>query len=135
MAECFQDQIEAVEEGEQMLIEAMYTNVVKLDETSVSDGEGGFTVTYKAGAPFKAAITLDTTVAASISEAIAQKAEVRGTYNVTTPLNAKLKFGDIIKRVSDDKVFKITGKENTTPTVSSFQFNTVKAEEWEPPNE
>lgn len=118
-----------------MLVEAMYVSVVKLDETSVPDGEGGFSVEYVEGAPFSAAITLDTTVAASIATAIAQKSNVKGTYNITTPKNAKLKFGDIIKRVDDGKIFRVTGKENTTPTISTFQFNTVKAEEWELPNE
>lgn len=114
-----------------MLVEAMYVSVVKLDETSVPDGEGGFSVEYVEGAPFSAAITLD----ASIATAIAQKSDAKGTYNITTPKNAKLKFGDIIKRVDDRKIFRVTGKENTTPTIATFQFNTVKGEEWELPNE
>lgn len=136
MAERLQIQAEKMEKGGViMLIEAMYTDVVKLDETSVPDGEGGFITEYIEGAVFKAAITLDTTVAASIADAIAQKDVVRSTYNVTTPITAKLKFGDIIKRVDDAKIFRVTGKENTTPTVATFQFNTVKAEEWELPNE
>ena len=118
-----------------MLIEAMYTDVVKLDETSAPDGEGGFITEYVEGAAFKAAITLDTTVAASIADAIAQKDVVRSTFNITTPITAKLKFGDIIKRLEDGKVFRITGKENTTPAIATFQFNTVKGEEWELPHE
>ena len=136
MAERFQIEAQKMAKGgKRMLVEAMYVSVVKLDETSVPDGEGGFNVGYVEGAPFSAAITLDTTVAASIATAIAQKSDVKGTYNITTPINAKLKFGDIIKRVDDGKIFRVTGKENTTPTISTFQFNTVKAEEWELPNE
>ena len=114
-----------------MLISAMYVDVVKLDSKSVSDGEGGFVTEYIEGAPFTAAITLDT----SVATAIAQKDTAKGVFNITTPINAKLVYGDIIKRVEDGKIFRITGKENTTPKVATFQFNTVKGEEWELPND
>ena len=114
-----------------MLIEAMYVNVVKLDPKSVSDGEGGFITEYIEGAPFSAAITYDN----SVTTAIAQKDTAKAVFNITTPINAKLTYGDIIKRVEDGKTFRVTGRENTTPNVATFRFKTVKGEEWELPNE
>lgn len=114
-----------------MLVESMYVDCIKMTESSVSDGQGGFVTEYTEGAMFKAAISLDD----SIQTAIANKDSVKAMYTVTTPINAKLKFGDIIKRVKDGVIFRITGKENNTPTIATFQFNTVKAEEWELPDE
>ena len=114
-----------------MLIDRMYVDVVRIDEVSVSDGEGGFITEYVEGAPFTAAIAFD----GSVSTAIAQKNGAKGSYKITTPYNAKLKYGDIIKRVEDGKMFLITGKENSTPRVATFSFNVVQAEEWEKPND
>lgn len=113
-----------------MLVESMYVDCIKITESSVSDGQGGFVTEYVDGALFSAAINLDE----SIATAIANKDGVKAVYTVTTPINAVLKFGDIIKRVEDGKVFRVVGKENKTPKISSFQFNTVKVEEWELPD-
>ena len=132
MAEGIRNQAEQIQKGgEYMLIDRMYVDVVRIDEVSVSDGEGGFITEYVEGAPFTAAIAFD----GSVSTAIAQKNGAKGSYKITTPYNAKLKYGDIIKRVEDGKMFLITGKENSTPRVATFSFNVVQAEEWEKPND
>jgi len=113
-----------------MLVEAMYEDCIKINESSVSDGQGGFVTEYVDGAMFSAAINLDD----SIATAIANKDSVKAMYTVTTPINARLKFGDIIKRVEDEKIFRVVGRENNTPKISTFQFNVVKAEEWSLPD-
>lgn len=113
-----------------LLVESMYVDCIKMTESSVSDGEGGFITEYVDGALFSAAINLDD----SIQTAIANKDSVKAVYTVTTPINAVLKFGDVIKRVEDEKIFKVVGRENNTPKISTFQFNVVKAEEWELPD-
>lgn len=114
-----------------MIIDALAEPVVKLDEVSVSDGEGGFTTEYREGAPFTATITPD----ATITTAIAQKDSERKAYKVSTPQNAKLKKGDIIKRIEDGVVFRITQSSDETAKISTIRFNLCKAEEWEIPNE
>lgn len=114
-----------------MIIDALAEPVVKLDEISVSDGEGGFTTEYREGAPFTATISPDI----SITAAIAQKDSERKAYKIATPQNAKLKKGDIIKRVEDGVVFRITQSSDETAKISTIRINICKAEEWELPDE
>lgn len=111
-----------------MLIDAFKTPCVMLDKVRVSDGEGGFTTSWQEGAEFEAAIVKDT----SLEARIAEKDGLTNTYTVTTSVNAALDFHDVFKRLSDDQVFRVTsnGDDKRTPSVASFQFEQVTAEEW-----
>lgn len=99
-----------------------------LDKVRVSDGEGGFTTSWQEGAEFDAAIVKDT----SLEARIAEKDGLTNTYTVTTSANAALDFHDVFKRLSDGQVFRVTsnGDDKRTPSVASFQFEQVTAEEW-----
>lgn len=99
-----------------------------LDKVRVSDGEGGFTTSWQEGAEFDAAIVKDT----SLEARIAEKDGLTNTYTVTTSVNAALDFHDVFKRKSDSQVFRVTsnGDDKRTPSVASFQFEQVTAEEW-----
>lgn len=99
-----------------------------LDKVRVSDGEGGFTTSWQEGAEFDAAIVKDT----SLEARIAEKDGLTNTYTVTTSVNAALDFHDVFKRLSDGQVFRVTsnGDDKRTPSVASFQFEQVTAEEW-----
>lgn len=110
-----------------LLNDAM-TDVALLDKVRISDGEGGFIENWIDSVVFKAAITFDT----SMESRIAEKQGVSSRYTVTTGKNAKLEFHDVIKRLSDGKVFRITsdGDDKQTPKSATFQFLQVTAEEW-----
>lgn len=110
------------------LLQQAMTDVVAMEKTSVSDGEGGFIVDWVDGAVFKAAITFDT----SMQSRIGEKQGVSSRYTVTTSKNAKLEFHDVIRRLNDGKIFRITsdGDDKQTPDSASFQFLQVTAEEW-----
>ena len=110
------------------LIDKAMTDVVAMEKTRVSDGEGGFIVDWVEGVVFKAAITFDT----SIESRIAQKQGVTSRYTITTAKSAKLEYHDVIKRLNDGKVFRVTsdGDDKQTPESASFQFLQVTAEEW-----
>jgi DNA polymerase III sliding clamp (beta) subunit (PCNA family) len=110
------------------LLQQAMTDVVAMEKTRVSDGEGGFIVDWVDGAVFKASITFDT----SIESRIAEKQGVTSRYTVTTNKSAKLSYHDVIKRLSDGKIFRITsdGDDKQTPKSASFQFLQVTAEEW-----
>ena len=110
------------------LLQQAMTDVVAMEKTRVSDGEGGFIVDWVDGAVFKAAITFDT----SMQSRIGEKQGVSSRYTVTTSKAAKLDYHDVIKRLSDGKVFRITsdGDDKQTPKSASFQFLQVTAEEW-----
>lgn len=110
------------------LLQQAMTDVVAMEKTRVSDGEGGFIVDWVDGAVFKAAITFDT----SMQSRIGEKQGVSSRYTVTTSKNAKLEFNDVIRRLNDGKIFRITsdGDDKQTPDSASFQFVQVTAEEW-----
>ena len=113
------------------LITKAMVDVALIDKIRKPDGEGGFVTEWTEGAKFKAAITFDT----SLQARTAQKQGVTSLYTVTTSPNAKLEYHDVIKRVSDGKIFRITsdGDDKITPASASFQFMQVTAEEWSLP--
>ena len=79
---------------------------------------------------FKAAISFDSSMEARTAE----KQGVTSLYTITVPLNCKLKYHDVLKRLRDGKIFRITsdGDDVQTPASASFQFLQVEAEEWIP---
>ena len=102
--------------------------VVLMERKRTPDGVGGFATSWVEGAQFKAAITYDDSMEARIGE----KQGVTNRYTVLSILNAKLEYHDVIKRLSDGKIFRITsdGDDSHTPSVASFQVSKVSAEEW-----
>lgn len=112
-----------------LLTQAM-ENVVILEKKRVPDGEGGFTTSWVDGVQFKAAINFDSSMEARTAE----KAGVTSLYTVTVPLNCKLEYHDVFRRLRDGKVFRVTsdGDDKITPASASFQFAQVTAEEYVP---
>lgn len=115
------------------MIEEGMEPCVLMNKVSVPDGEGGFITQMTDGAEFQAAITFDSSMQARVGE----KQGVTSLYTVTTNKNAKLEFHDVIKRLRDGKLFRITsdGDDKQTPARAKFgQYLQVTAEEWVKPN-
>ena len=112
-----------------LLTQAM-EDVVMLERKRIPDGEGGFTTDWAEGVKFKAAITFNSSMEARAAE----KQGVTSRYTITAPLNAKLEYHDVLKRLRDGKVFRVTsdGDDKITPPSASFQFIQVTAEEYVP---
>lgn len=111
------------------MIEESMETCVTMQKVRGPDGEGGFITYWTEGAEFKASITFDT----SMQARIADKQGVTSMYTVTTAKNAHLEYHDVIKRLSDGKVFRITsdGDDKQTPPRAMFgQYLQVTAEEW-----
>lgn len=98
-----------------------------MDRTTVPDGYGGYTTTWKAGAEIPAASVKDSSMEAKIAE----KQGVTALYTITTRKNVNLKHNDIIRRVSDGKLFRITsdGDDEATPSGANLNMRQVSAEE------
>ena len=111
------------------LIDAFKEPCVIMNKAKVSDGESGFKVEWQEGAGFDAAIVKDS----SLEARIAEKEGLTNTYTVTTSPNAALEFHDVFKRVRDGQVFRVTsnGDDVRPPSVATFDFEQVSAEEWE----
>lgn len=111
------------------MIEESMESCAIMQKVREPDGEGGFITQWTEGAEFKASITFDT----SMQARIADKQGVTSMYTVTTAKNASLEYHDVIKRLSDGKIFRITsdGDDKQTPTRAVFgQYLQVTAEEW-----
>ena len=111
-----------------MLYEEAMEDAIKIDVTSTSDGMGGFIPQYSDGAPFKAAFGKNTTLQAIIAE----KQGVTEVYTITTYASSRLHYHDIVKRVKDGMIFRVTSNvdDNETPKVASFSMAQVSAEVW-----
>lgn len=122
---CF---IEQMEETMNMIDESM-EDVCFMEKQRIPDGEGGFITSWTEGTEFRASITFDS----SMQARIADRQGVSSLYTVTTAKSAQLEYHDVIKRLSDGKIFRITsdGDDKQTPTRAIFgQYLQVSAEEW-----
>lgn len=111
------------------LIDESMETVCLMEKTRTPDGEGGFLTTWEEGTEFQASITFDSSMQARVADVQG----VSSLYTVTTGKNAHLEYHDVIKRMSDGKVFRITsdGDDKQTPTRAIFgQYLQVTAEEW-----
>ena len=111
-----------------LLSEAMEECVI-LNKSTQPDGYGGYISTWADGAPFNAAIVLDSSMQARIGE----KQGVTALYTVTTPRVLNLQYHDVFRRVSDNKIFRVTsdGDDKKTPASALLDMRQVSAEEWE----
>ena len=94
----------------------------------VPDGEGGVTTVWTDGAVFKAAVRLDSSLQAQVAAAQG----VTGIYTIITPRTVNLQFHDVVRRLTDNKVFRVTsdGDDKRTPNSAGLDMRSVSAEEW-----
>lgn len=114
-----------------LLSEAMELCTI-LDRTTESDGYGGIKISWKDGAEIKAAIVFNSSMQA-------RQASVQGVtdlYTITTEKNVNLQYHDVVRRESDQKIFRVTsdGDDKKTPASASLNMRQVTAEEWSLPN-
>ena len=110
------------------LYEEMMVDCVLMDKVRTPDGLGGWTTAWADRGEFKAAIDKDNTIQARIAEAQG----IREVYTVTASRSVPLEFHDVIRRVSDGQIFRVTSnmKDNMSPTFSGINFGQVTAEAW-----
>lgn len=110
-----------------LLSEAM-EDCTLYDKVTVLDGYGGYKTEWHEGAPFTAAIVLDTSMQARIAE----KQGVTGLYTITTSKALNLQYRDVFRRNSDGKIFRVTsdGDDKHTPQSAGLNMRQVSAEEW-----
>ena len=114
------------------LLESAMERFVMLDKTTTPDGYGGYIAVWTEGADFQAAATFDT----SIEARVAGVQGVTSLYTITTTKAMNLQYHDVVKRLSDEKIFRITsdGDDKKTPPSATLNMRRVTAEEWELPN-
>lgn len=110
------------------LLDSMMESCVMMDKTSVSDGLGGFTYTWKEGAAFNATIIKQS----SPTITVAEQQGVSEQYTIVVQSGVTLDFHDVFKRVSDNATFRVTGyaRDSEAPAASTVQIAKVTAERW-----
>lgn len=105
---------------------------IMMDKTTTAGGYGGYITSWVPGAEFQAAIVLDN----SIEARVAEKQGVTALYTITTNKQINLQYHDVLKRVRDGKVFRVTsdGDDKYTPDSATINMRQVSAEEWVIPN-
>lgn len=110
------------------LIDDMKTPCVFMEKTRTPDGEGGYITAWAEGSELETAITFNSSMQARVAE----KSGVTSLYTVTVDKKVVLEYHDVIKRLSDGKIFRVTsdGNDIQTPERAMFQFSQVTAEEY-----
>ena len=111
------------------LLDYMMDECVFMNKAKVPDGQGGFITEWTEGAPIMVAIVHD----ASTQAKIAEKEGVTSLYTLTTFRENELEFHDVIKRLSDNAIFRVTSNshDKLSPKVSTLNMAQVSAERWE----
>lgn len=110
-----------------MLFEDAKSQFCKIVVTETEDGEGGRTTTYTDGDT----ISVAAVKTADVEKNIAGHTEVFGKYTLTASRETSLAYLDLIKRVSDGKVFQIVsnGTDKQTPSTASIDIRQWEAVE------
>ena len=110
------------------LLYAAFEPFTMMDRHSEMDSYGSIKTTWTEGAEFDAAATFDTSMQARIGGIQG----VTSLYTITTSRALNLQYHDVVKRVSDGKIFRVTsdGDDKKTPPSTSLDMRQVTAEEW-----
>ena len=110
-------------------------NILDHVSVNVPDGYGGTMAkyVYRPGATVKAYFPLNNSTDARIG--MAQGAI--DVYKGITKIDTILHYHDVLQRVSDGTVLRITsnGEDSKSPEQSTIQIRTVTAERWEIPSD
>lgn len=114
------------------LFESAFEPSCIMDKKSIPDGRGGASTTYVEGAMIDVAYSFDTSTQARIAE----QAGTTNRFTLTTRRSVVLQFHDVIKRLKDGQIFRVTsdGNDNEPPETSSLDMRQVEAEKWSLPN-
>ena len=111
------------------LVDKAMEETIIMDKTTVQDEYGSYKTVYVEGAHINVAYSFDSSTQARIAE----QEGVTNRYTLTTRRSINLQYHDVVKRVRDKKIFRVTsdGDDNMTPASASLDLRQVEAEEWE----
>ena len=115
------------------LLDEYMEQFVILDKTTVDDGYGGYDFVWKEGATISGALAIanenDVVVAGASGE--------KTTHTLLISKAVNLDYHDVLKRKTDNKIFRVTrsGDEVYTPPSAGLNLRRVSLESWELPTE
>lgn len=101
-----------------MPMEDFFVPMCVMDWRSKPDGLGSFVWEWEDGAPFDGGIVLNS----STEMRIAQQDGHKGIYTLTTAIRMPFELGDVVKRISDGALFKVTSDpaDEKTPLIAGI---------------
>lgn len=115
------------------LLEKAYEDYTMLNKVTMDDGYGGYTTEWTDGATIKGAIVFNNSLEAKKAEAMG----VSSVYTLTTKKTVVLEYHDVLRRLRDGKIFRVTsdGDDSFTPSGAGLDMRQVTCEEWALPKE
>lgn len=124
-------QTETVQKGasNMSLLDEAFEDFIIMNKVTESDGLGGTTTTWQEGAVIRGAVVYNS----SVQNQIALQMGSATAYTFTFRKNVLLDYHDVLKRVSDSKIFRITSDSDDmrTPAGAGLNMRNYTAEEWE----
>ena len=113
------------------LMDEFREECVLLVKTRIPDGLGGYTVQWAEGMKINPAFEYD----ASTQAIVAEKQGYSRSYTIYVPKEIDLDYHDVMKRLSDGMVFRVTnpGPDRNTPASSRLDQRMIEVERWELP--
>lgn len=110
------------------LLTEQMEDFVLLNKIRVPDGYGGTKTTWTDGATIKAVAPFNSSMEARIGA----MQGVSSLYTITTSRRITLEYHDVLRRVRDGKIFRVTsdGDDQYTPATTALDMRNVTAEEW-----
>lgn len=108
------------------LIDEFMEPFMLLDKKREPDGYGGFVENWSDSGTFDGAMVLDTSIEARSAAANG----LSSIYTLTTKRGVVLKYDDRIRRISDNKMFRVTsdGSEKKSPVSANIDVRQVTCE-------
>lgn len=110
------------------LLEEAYEAFTIINKSVEDDGYGGIISVWTDGATIQGAIVHDS----STQMKIAQAAGVASAYTLTVNKSINLDYHTVLRRESDQKIFRLTSNsdDKKTPASATLNMRQYSAEEW-----
>lgn len=104
---------------------------ILMERVREPDGMGGNRYVWTDGMQFDVVFAVDATPEAIIAE----KQGIKRTYIATVHKNMVLKYHDVLRRIEDSKIFRVTndGDDKKTPHTTNLDARGLELERWELP--
>ena len=113
------------------LLEQAYEDFTIINKAIVSDGYGATTTVWTEGATIKGAMVYNSSTQMKIAQAMG----TTSAYTLTVKRETELDYHTVLRRDSDNKVFRITtnSDDKKTPESAGLDMRQYDAEEWKIP--
>lgn len=110
------------------LLEEAFEKFNIMNKIRTDDGYGGTKTEWSVGALISGAMVYNSSNQALIAQSLGSTS----LYTLTVRKDLEFDYHDVLKRVSDGKVFRITSNsdENRTPNSASLNMRQYTCEEW-----